>query len=50
MPWKQVINPFDNIFLSALVAVIPIMFIFWALIIKKMKGPKIVLAKVLRLE
>ena len=38
MPWKQVIDPFDNIFLSAAVAVLPIIFIFWALIIKKMKG------------
>ncbi|MEO5998654.1 MAG: lactate permease LctP family transporter [Chitinophagaceae bacterium] len=38
MTWTQVINPFNNIFLSALVAVLPIMFIFWALIIKKMKG------------
>lgn len=38
MPWTQVIDPFKNIFLSALVAVVPIMFIFWALIIKKMKG------------
>ncbi|GEO11490.1 L-lactate permease [Segetibacter aerophilus] len=40
MPWKQVIDPFDNIALSALVAVLPILFIFWALIIKKMKGYK----------
>ena len=38
MNWTQVINPFNNIALSALVAVIPILFIFWALIIKKMKG------------
>ena len=38
MPWKQVIDPLNNIFLSALVAVLPIIFIFWALIIKKMKG------------
>ncbi|MCW3089453.1 MAG: lactate permease [Ferruginibacter sp.] len=38
MNWTQVINPFNNIFLSALVAVLPIIFIFWALIIKKMKG------------
>lgn len=40
MIWTQVINPFNNIFLSALVAVLPIIFIFWALIIKKMKGYK----------
>ena len=36
--WKQVIDPFNNIALSALVALIPIAFIFWALIIRKMKG------------
>jgi len=36
--WKQVIDPFNNIVVSALVAVLPILFIFWALIIKKMKG------------
>jgi lactate permease len=40
MNWTQVINPFNNITLSALVAVIPILFIFWALIIKRMKGYK----------
>lgn len=38
MNWKQVIDPFNNLALSALVAVLPILFIFWALIIKKMKG------------
>ena len=38
MNWTQVIDPFNNIALSALVAVVPILFIFWALIIKKMKG------------
>ena len=38
MNWTQVIDPFNNIAVSALVAVIPIVFIFWALIIKKMKG------------
>jgi len=38
MNWTQVIDPFKNIGLSALVAVAPILFIFWALIIKKMKG------------
>lgn len=40
MNWTQVINPFNNIALSALMAVVPILFIFWALIIKKMKGYK----------
>ena len=38
MTWKQVIDPFSNIALSVLVALIPILFIFWALIIRKMKG------------
>ena len=38
MNWTQIINPLNNIGLSALVAVLPILFIFWALIIKKMKG------------
>jgi lactate permease len=40
MNWKQVIDPLNNISLSALVAVIPVLFIFWALIVKKMKGYK----------
>lgn len=40
MNWTQVIDPFNNIALSALVAAVPILFIFWALIIKKMKGYK----------
>ncbi len=38
MNWTQVTNPFGNIGLSALIAVMPILFIFWALVIKKMKG------------
>src|SRR5437762_150779 len=38
MFWTQVTDPFNSIGLSALVAVLPILFIFWALIIKKMKG------------
>lgn len=38
MNWTQVIDPLKNTALSALVAVLPILFIFWALIIKKMKG------------
>jgi lactate permease len=40
MNWTQVIDPFNNIALSALLAVVPIVFIFWALIIRKMKGYK----------
>ena len=38
MKWTQVIDPLNNIALSVLVAAMPILFIFWALIIKKMKG------------
>lgn len=38
MNWTQVVDPLSNIGLSALVASVPILFIFWALIIKKMKG------------
>jgi len=40
MNWTQVIDPFHNIALSALAAVVPILVIFWALIIQKMKGYK----------
>lgn len=38
MVWKQVIDPFGNITVSVLVAAVPVLFIFWALIIRKMKG------------
>ncbi|TDH21675.1 L-lactate permease [Segetibacter sp. 3557_3] len=38
MKWQQVIDPFGNIGLSACVAVLPVLFIFYALIIRKMKG------------
>lgn len=38
MPWKQVLDPFNNQAISVSVALIPILFIFWALIIKRMKG------------
>lgn len=40
MTWIQPVNPLNNLALSALVALIPILIIFWALIIKKMKGYK----------
>jgi lactate permease len=40
MNWTQIIDPLNNIPLSAIVAVLPIVFIFWALIIKRMKGYK----------
>ncbi|MGM9508856.1 L-lactate permease [Larkinella sp. GY13] len=38
MKWTQTIDPLGNLLLSALVAAIPVIFIFWALIIKRMKG------------
>jgi len=38
MPWTQVVDPLNNLVLSAIVAVLPVIFIFWALIVKKMKG------------
>ena len=38
MNWTQEVNPLNNIGLSAAIAAVPIIFIFWALIIKKMKG------------
>jgi lactate permease len=38
MPWIQVTDPFNNLALSATVALAPILFIFWALLIRKMKG------------
>lgn len=38
MKWTQITNPYENIYLSLLIAIIPILFIFWALMIKKMKG------------
>jgi lactate permease len=38
MNWTQVIDPCHSMLLSALVAIVPIAFIFWALIIRRMKG------------
>ena len=38
-PWKMVMTPVgDSVLLSALVAAIPILFLFWALAVKRMKG------------
>jgi lactate permease len=37
MPWTQTIDPLGNLTLSAGVAVIPIVFIFWAMIIRRLK-------------
>lgn len=47
MNWKQILDPFHNLGLSALVAVVPILVIFWALIVQKMKGYKASLLAVL---
>jgi lactate permease len=38
MNWTQEVNPLNNLALSAIIAAVPIICIFWALIIKKMKG------------
>jgi len=38
MTWTQEVNPISNLAVSAIIASTPIIFIFWALIIKKMKG------------
>jgi len=38
MIWRQVTDPLHSIGLSALVAALPTVFIFWALIIRRMKG------------
>jgi lactate permease len=38
MHWIQVIKPFGSTVLSVLVAILPVLFIFWALAIRKMKG------------
>lgn len=38
MNLASIVNPLNNIFLSALAAILPIGFIFWALIVKKMKS------------
>jgi lactate permease len=38
MTWTQVIDPFHNRVASVLVALVPVLFIFWALVIRKMKG------------
>lgn len=38
MNWTQQTDPLHHILLSALVAILPVAFIFWALIVRKMKG------------
>ena len=38
MNWTQITDPLHDTYLSAAVAILPIIFIFWALVIRKMKG------------
>jgi lactate permease len=38
LTWTQVTNPFHNQLASVLVALLPVLFIFWALIIRRIKG------------
>lgn len=38
MNWTQTVDPLNSIGFSAILASLPIFFIFWALIVKKMKG------------
>ncbi|MDB5031661.1 lactate permease LctP family transporter [Mucilaginibacter sp.] len=40
MIWIQPVNPLNNLTLSALVALVPILVVFWALVVKKTKGYK----------
>ncbi|HVU55667.1 MAG TPA: lactate permease LctP family transporter [Puia sp.] len=47
MTWTQLTNPLHHLGFSALVAASPILFIFWALIIRKMKGYQVSLLTVL---
>lgn len=38
MPWHMDIDPMGNLALSALTAALPILFLFWALAVRRMKG------------
>ncbi|MGN6196903.1 MAG: L-lactate permease [Ginsengibacter sp.] len=40
MHWTQINDPFNHLWLSITTAVLPVLFIFWALLVKKMKGYK----------
>jgi lactate permease len=41
MTWNMATNPLDHVALSALVAAVPLFFLFWALAVKRMKGHKV---------
>ena len=36
--WTQTFDPFRNLALSAFVAALPIVFLLWALVIRRIKG------------
>lgn len=38
MPWKMDVNPLGSLALSSLVSAVPILYLFWALAYKRMKG------------
>ena len=38
MPWQTVIDPLGNLGLSALMAAVPVIYLFWALAFKRMAG------------
>ncbi len=38
MPWTQIADPLGNLALSALMAAVPIIYLFWALAYKRMRG------------
>ncbi|MGN6540993.1 MAG: L-lactate permease, partial [Ginsengibacter sp.] len=40
MHWTQINDPFNHLWLSITIAILPVLFIFWALLLKKMKGYK----------
>jgi lactate permease len=38
MAWTQPIDPCSNLLVSCIIAILPVLIIFWALVIRKMKG------------
>src|SRR5271157_2261913 len=38
MPWQTVTDPLGNLGLSALMAAVPVLYLFWALAFKRMAG------------